>query len=246
MSDTDNTGTNADGGDSVDALGFSLKGLFGSRSKTAQAKVKDIRSPDSCRYRMDYPSLGKCIIINNKNFNRETASKEDHSQSAMFVCVLLSHGVEGMIYGTDNALQLKELIRLFRGNMCTSLAGKPKLFFIQACHGAELDPGIETDSVSKSEGIHKIPVEADFLYAYSTAPGYVAWRNIHRGSWFISSLCEILEKHGRELEIIQIMTRVNYKVALEFESSTNKPGFSGKKQIPCIITMLTKELYFPK
>lgn len=42
---------------------------------------------------------------------------------------------------------------------------------VQACRGTDLDPGIETDSVSDSEGTHKIPVEADFLYAYSTAPG---------------------------------------------------------------------------
>lgn len=45
------------------------------------------------------------------------------------------------------------------------------LYFVQACRGTDLDPGIETDSVSDSEGTHRIPVEADFLYAYSTAPG---------------------------------------------------------------------------
>ncbi|KAI4904911.1 hypothetical protein NFI96_033157 [Prochilodus magdalenae] len=286
MSDMENGGTKADAGDSVDAKGFDPKGLHGG---SVPAKSKDKASPDSYRYRVDYPSLGKCIIINNKNFNRDTgmgersgtdldaakvlkvfkelgfntsvqnnrtvsqmrqiltqASKEDHSQSAMFVCVLLSHGDEGVIYGIDGVLELKELTRLFQGNMCTSLAGKPKLFFIQACRGTDLDPGVETDSVSDSEGTHKIPVEADFLYAYSTAPGYYSWRNTVNGSWFISSLCELLEKYGRELEIMQIMTRVNRKVALEFESSSGLPGFNAMKQIPCIMSMLTKELYFPK
>lgn len=42
---------------------------------------------------------------------------------------------------------------------------------VQACRGTDLDPGIETDSVCDSESTHRIPVEADFLYAYSTAPG---------------------------------------------------------------------------
>lgn len=56
----------------------------------------------------------------------------------------------------------------------------------------------------------------------------------------------MLTKYGRELEIMQLMTRVNRKVALEFQSSSTVPGYSDKKQIPCIVSMLTKELYFPK
>lgn len=282
----ENDSKRAEGGDSVDAKPTDPKGSQTFQSGSVPAKSK--APVDVFKYCMNYPIIGKCIIINNKNFERSTgmadragtdvdaakvlkvftelgfktsvqnnrtvsqmralltsASKEDHSMSAMFVCVMLSHGDEGTIFGTDGCMELKELTRLFRGNHCTSLAGKPKLFFIQACRGSELDPGIETDSADVSEGTHKIPVEADFLYAYSTAPGYYSWRNTANGSWFISSLCEMLAKYGRELEIMQIMTRVNHKVALEFESSSNLPGFNTMKQIPCIMSMLTKELYFP-
>ena len=28
-----------------------------------------------------------------------------------------------------------------------------------------------------------LPVESDFVYAYSTVPGYYSWRNSQRGSW---------------------------------------------------------------
>ncbi|XP_051514578.1 caspase-3b isoform X2 [Myxocyprinus asiaticus] len=250
----------------------------------------DANTPsDSYQYNMKFPSLGQCVIINNKNFHRSTGmgvrngtdvdannvmavfsklgfkisffndqtvsqmrdlltkvSQLDHSHSAMFVCVLLSHGDDGKIFGTDGCIDLKEFTVLFRGDRCPTLVGKPKLFFIQACRGSELDSGVECDSVSDSEGTQRIPVEADFLYAYSTAPGYYSWRNCSNGSWFISSLCEMLRTYGRQLEIMQIMTRVNRKVALDFKSSSNLPGFSGMKQIPCIVSMLTKELYFPK
>ncbi|XP_073676153.1 caspase-3-like [Garra rufa] len=173
------------------------------------------------------------------------ASQEDHSRSAMFVCVLLSHGEEGMIFGTDDGIELKKLFALFRGDRCKSLVGKPKLFFIQACQGSDLDAGTESDFGSE-EGQQRIPVEADFLYAYSTPPGYYSWRNVANGSWFISSLCEMLSEYGKRLEIMQIMTRVNHKVALDFKSSCNLPGFEEKKQIPCIVSMLTRDLYFPK
>ncbi|KAM9470567.1 caspase-3b [Clarias gariepinus] len=285
MSSVNNCGR-AGGEDQVDAKKIdSTKVTF--HSETIHAKAYTVSDSDA--YRMDFPKLGKCVIINNKNFAKHTGmnerngtdvdagniikvfselgfktvnhndqtvsqmrelltsvSREDHSMSAMFVCVILSHGDEGVIYGTDGSLQLTELTGLFRGDRCHSLVGKPKLFIIQACRGTDLDPGIETDSVSDSESTHRIPVEADFLYAYSTAPGYYAWRNTANGSWFISSLCEMLSKYGRELEIMQLMTRVNRKVALEFQSSSTTPGFSDKKQIPCIVSMLTKDLYFPK
>lgn len=60
-----------------------------------------------------------------------SAAKEDHSCCASFVCVLLSHGDEGVFYGTDGFIELKYLTSLFRGDRCKSLVGKPKLFFIQ-------------------------------------------------------------------------------------------------------------------
>ncbi|KAJ8001230.1 hypothetical protein DPEC_G00192180 [Dallia pectoralis] len=238
------------------------------------------------RYSLNYPSVGQCIIINNKNFDRRTgmnvrngtdvdagnvmkvfgnlgykvkvyndqtveqikrvlttASKDNHSSSASFVCVLLSHGDEGLFFGTDAPIELKSLTSLFRGDRCTTLVGKPKLFFIQACRGTELDGGIESDS-SSDGSMTRIPVEADFLYAFSTAPGYYSWRNTQTGSWFIQSLCEMIGKYGKELEVQHILTRVNRKVATEFESMSTSADFHAKKQIPCIVSMLTKEMYF--
>ncbi|KAJ3587386.1 hypothetical protein NHX12_010984 [Muraenolepis orangiensis] len=277
-----------DAGDHVDA------GIFSCRRPPQSPETPDASDKRGARagpadpylYRMDYPSMGTCVIINNKNFHKSTGmnlrngtdldagaamktfsslgykmkmandltvkemqdllynvSIEDHSNSASFVCVLLSHGDEGIFYGTDGCVQLKALTGLFRGDRCRTLVAKPKLFFIQACRGTCLDDGIETDSAG-DQSSERIPVEADFLYAYSTAPGYYSWRNTSCGSWFMQALCEMLLKYGR-LELMQIMTRVNNKVALDFESASSTPGFSAKKQIPCIVSMLTKDFYFP-
>ncbi|KAM8876462.1 caspase-7 isoform 2-T2 [Synchiropus picturatus] len=203
------------------------------------------------RYKMTPQHVGMCIIINNKNFDEKTASEEDHSNSSCFACILLSHGEEGMIYGTDGSMPIKSMTSLFRGDKCKSLVGKPKLFFIQACRGSEFDDGIQTDSGPPNDNLetdanprHKIPVEADFLFAYSTVPGYYSWRNPGRGSWFVQALCNVLSEFGKQLEIMQILTRVNYTVATSFESWSEDPRFSEKKQIPCVVSMLTKELYF--
>ncbi|XP_053367843.1 caspase-7-like [Clarias gariepinus] len=276
--------------------------LFGSKkNKDEKFQKKESSSEQEYRivsptfqYNMDHLKIGKCVIINNKNFHRETGmtvrngtdrdagelfkcfknlgfevvvhndqtcdkmrkilenlSKEDHTNNSCFACILLSHGEEGMIYGTDMAMPIKNLTSLFRGDMCKSLVGKPKLFFIQACRGSEFDDGVETDSGRPDDCLetdanprYKIPVEADFLLAYSTVPGYYSWRNPGRGSWFVQALCNTLSEFGKQLEILQILTRVNYMVAINFESWSDDPRYSEKKQIPCVVSMLTKELYF--
>ncbi len=60
-----------------------------------------------------------------------SVSEEDHSDADCFVCVILSHGKEGVIYGTNGTIKIDSLVSNFKGDRCESLAGKPKLFFIQ-------------------------------------------------------------------------------------------------------------------
>ncbi|ERE79286.1 caspase-7-like protein [Cricetulus griseus] len=62
------------------------------------------------------------------------ASEEDHSNSACFACVLLSHGEENLIYGKDGVTPIKDLTAHFRGDRCKTLLEKPKLFFIQVLY----------------------------------------------------------------------------------------------------------------
>ncbi|MGH0127380.1 UNVERIFIED_CONTAM: hypothetical protein FKN15_077532 [Acipenser sinensis] len=226
-------------------------------SRMVGMKVRNGKDRDAGELFKCFKTLGFEVCIYNdqtcQNMERllRDASEEDHSDSSCFVCILLSHGEEGMIYGTDGAVPIKTMTSLFRGDMCKSLVGKPKLFFIQACRGSEFDNGIQSDSGPSNESMetdanprHKIPVEADFLFAYSTVPGYYSWRNPGQGSWFVQALCNVLSEYGNQLEILQILTRVNYKVATCFESWSDDPRFSEKKQIPCVVSMLTKELYF--
>ncbi|XP_073434509.1 caspase-3-like isoform X2 [Dendrobates tinctorius] len=169
----------------------------------------------------------------------EKVAAEDHSERSCFVCAILSHGNEDGIYARDKIFTLKWLVKFFSKSSCKTLAGKPKLFLIQACRGEEWDFGTETDGISDT--VHSLSPqilrEEDMLYAYSTPPGYFAWRNSVNGSWFIQSLCKMLQEHGKRMELMQILTRANHLVALDYESSR------GGKEIPCIVSLLTKELY---
>ena len=171
-------------------------------------------------------------------------SRSDHSDNDCFVCCVLSHGEEGVIYGIDQSVEIDHLISPFKS--CRSLFGKPKLFFIQACRGTKLMESISVTDTNpyKTVSVDKIPIEADFLIAYSTVAGHFSWRNSSNGSWFVQTLCDVFLEYGMQLEILQILTIVSRRVAYHYESNANDPAMSGKKQIPCIVSMLTKQLFF--
>ncbi|XP_051262054.1 caspase-2 isoform X6 [Dicentrarchus labrax] len=70
--------------------------------------------------------------------------RADHRTVDSCVVCLLSHGVEGAIYGTDGQLlQLDWVFEAFDNAHCPLLQNKPKMFFIQACRGDEMDCGVE-------------------------------------------------------------------------------------------------------
>ena len=71
---------------------------------------------------------------------KEERDKENQLQYSSFVLCILSHGSENKVYGTDGyessgAIDIREITSWFSASNCPGLAGKPKLFFIQACQG---------------------------------------------------------------------------------------------------------------
>jgi len=174
------------------------------------------------------------------------AGQRDHSDYDCFGVAVLSHGEQGILFGTDTTIDIDRLIAPIK--MCNTLAGKPKLYFFQACRGTELDHGVMVESDADPEHppkVARIPIEADFLYAYSTTPGYFSWRNSSKGSWFVQALCGALNDLAyTDMDLCRILTRVNYAVAYDYESNASQPHMNRKKQVPSIVSMLTKDLYF--
>jgi caspase-like apoptosis-related cysteine protease len=82
------------------------------------------------------------------------------------------------LYAQDSLYSVEDLWSPFTADKCLSLAGKPKIFIIQACRGERLDPGVTvkqgTERRTETDSIHaayKIPTQADFLIAYSSVEG---------------------------------------------------------------------------
>lgn len=72
---------------------------------------------------------------------------------------------------------------------------------------------------------------------------HISWRKAD-GSWFIQSLCEVFEEEAPYWDLLQLLTFVNRKVAIEYETKSIDPNSNGMKQIPQIKSMLTKLLKF--
>lgn len=180
-------------------------------------------------------------------------SVEDFSNDDCLLFIAMSHGEEGVLYCKDGTVAVDELVCRLKGVMCPTLVGKPKLFFIQACRGTQMDHGVrvpagegddEPDAALGQKMFYTIPVEADFLMAFSSTPGYYSWRSIREGSWFIQAIITIFEKYGTCMDVNQMMTRVNRAVAYRYESISGDERYNGRKQMPCFVSTLTKELYF--
>ena len=79
--------------------------------------------------------------------------------------------------------------------------------------------------------------------------GYYSWRRKSgptKGSWFIQALHAVIQQnksHLDRLDFVSLLTRVNYKVAYELESSAKKEDWNHKKQVPSIVSMLRKDLF---
>jgi len=175
---------------------------------------------------------------------REMA-KYDYKNVGSLLVFIMSHGVEGKILGTnEEEIYLTEFIDPFKN--VQSLKNKPKLFFVNACRGEGYVPihdRVASDNQT-SRDLHeaaKTPIEADFLFAYSTVANYYSIRHLTDGSWFIQILCDMIERFRGTLDLGRILTRVNNGVA---EKEGRDQNNQLVKMMSTNTTQLKKDFYF--
>ena len=163
--------------------------------------------------------------------------------SDCLVVVALSHGdCESKIAAADTWYLDEELWEPFLAGRCNSLKGKPKLFFLNACRGENVDQGAEMDNNAQEQKVKrgKLPNHADFLIARSTVPGHVSWRNPENGSPFIQALCEVLDPENGvyEDDVVSLLVKAQAIVA------DKEMGSGGNKQMPSFTCQFTKKMKF--
>ena len=151
---------------------------------------------------------------------------DDHTAYDCFVLWLMSHGEQGKIFCTDgHSIKIETIVNLFMINnaKCSTLKGKPKLIFIQACRGHEKDRGVAADSPnSPNQSTHDgemtdksslrikniIPDNSDMLVANATTTGYVAHRT-QEESHFVRCIVNVFREFAGEEDLLSMLTMVN-------------------------------------
>ncbi|KAH7709269.1 cell death protein CED-3, partial [Aphelenchoides avenae] len=78
---------------------------------------------------------------------RRFATDARHSSCHNCVVAVMTHGDYDKLYGSDDAtIDVHEFVECFNARVAPGLAGKPKLFFIQACRGEKQDTGVQREA----------------------------------------------------------------------------------------------------
>ena len=151
----------------------------------------------------------------------ETA-ESDHSDYNIFVGVVMTHGGHcDELQGADGRMtSVKHIMAEFLPKRCPSLAGKPKVFFLQSCRGTAEQTRAQSaeDSIKDPNRFDSslvsstFPHEVDFLLAFSTPPGYVAYR-YDRGSPYIQTLVDVVRECHQTTHLLDMLTEVNRRMA---------------------------------
>ncbi|CAG2174085.1 unnamed protein product [Oppiella nova] len=136
---------------------------------------------------------------------------ELYSHNALVV-IILSHGNESGVEGTDRiAVPIEAILEMFNNKNCPKLVDKPKMFFISACRGTTIDPGLKSLGATLSEPAvpdvpRSIPEWSDMFVYFSTVEGYVSPRNSLRGSWFGYELAHCLAQYSATEHLNDLVT----------------------------------------
>lgn len=99
----------------------------------------------------------------------------DHTQHNCLLIVVMTHGDLGTLDAYDTPYYADTIWLNFTPNRCPTLAGKPKLFFIQACQGKQTDSGsplVERTVIDGSTfNYNSFHIGTDVLVAYATIAG---------------------------------------------------------------------------
>lgn len=189
---------------------------------------------------------------------------EDYSKMSCAACCILSRGRENDIYAIDKPFPLSSVTRIFN---TSNLNGIPKIMILNIEQGNDFMDPMETHaeeevneeevkeaSVVKKEDIVdeedtiELPPGNDFVFAYSSIPGFYSWKNNTRGSWFLQSIFSVFKEHAHIMDMAHMLTRVNRKVSKKLARGGGGGGgaSNSRRDISLLVSSLRADLFmFP-
>ncbi|XP_052286798.1 caspase-14-like isoform X2 [Dreissena polymorpha] len=170
----------------------------------------------------------------------ENARTKIDTRFYCFICIVMAHGDETGIMTSDDKVQpYNEILETFDNKSMQNFAGRPKLFFINACRGNRLQTSVPLVNLDHTEADAKpftppklVAETADIFAVYSTVSGFASIRDTEEGSVFIQSCVDVFKKYYDRKTVIEMTTAIQRKVQ-DRESC----------QVSEVKTTLTKQLY---
>uniref|UniRef100_A0A2K5CX76 CASP8 and FADD-like apoptosis regulator n=1 Tax=Aotus nancymaae TaxID=37293 RepID=A0A2K5CX76_AOTNA len=143
---------------------------------------------------------------------QRVACMPQHQDYDSFVCVLVSRGGSRSVYGVDrthSGLPLHHIRRMFMGDLCPYLVGKPKVFFIQnymVSEGQLEDSSVlevdgpamkNVESKPQQRGLYTVHREADFFWSLCTADVSLLERSCSSPSLYLQCLSQKLRQERK-------------------------------------------------
>ena len=148
--------------------------------------------------------------------------------------VILSHGFQGKIIGTDGKrISINNILEILSAVNLPAFKNKPKILILHTCQEEE-DNEADNDN-------HITMIEKHFLIALPTLPHCLAYRQPSRGTFYIQCFLKVLKEKGDTTDLLSMLTNVTGNLQKEIDAV--KPGLT---QTPVILTNLAGDVYLKR
>jgi len=241
--------------------------IFNQRSFEEEKRLglerRDGTDQDVDNLRSTLDSLNFDVIVHQDKRCREiedileNLANEDHSDADCLFVALFTHGGEKeMVWAYDAEFSTEIFWSTMSSTNCPSLAGKPKIYLVQACRGQKTNEPVRVAKAGRNSSSQDtngnftitLPNHSDCLLIYSTIPGFYSLRNTVSGSWLVQAFCRVMDTEKYDDDLVSILTEVSHVVASEFEAiipDENQRDIH-HKQMCCFTSMLRKKVQFAK
>ena len=134
---------------------------------------------------------------------KERQQKDYTNYYCLFI-IILSHGCQRGIYGTDElCVSINEIQSYFTFENCPTLKGKPKAFIFQSCRDIELSSFFYDPKA----------LEKDMVVVFATQRFSKAYRFPNDGTPFIQALVQVIKENADTEDFSSMMTMVTNQLS---------------------------------
>ncbi|XP_026718404.1 caspase-9 isoform X2 [Athene cunicularia] len=194
----------------------------------AQGSAVDKRNHDLV-YELKADPCGHCLILNNVNFSEDSDLLTRDGSDVD--CEKLEKRFKALRFNvlTRRNLKAQEMVSELRNLARRDHSTLDCCIVVILSHGCQKDRGFVVDhgspsdeapggslesdatpfqtpsgNVDEPDAIASLPTPSDILVSYSTFPGFVSWREVSSGSWYVETLDSVLEQYAHSEDLLNM------------------------------------------